>query len=382
MQRQTAVGRGHAVLDQPHRVDAISQTPDSPGAAMEHQMAQQMDEQLGGQAALIRAVPKPALGVHARDGANRLTLTRTFRWPVHLLDDYIAELPASKIWKVKLSSSGDGTTKPLHARKLFQLWRQKMGVDLTVLDFLTKFRGKIQGTTLQLGRQGLHIPVQEECQAETILRRYDPHAGFEDIASATGFAERLFQYLGSRSLIAMDNSPYEGAEIIHDLNVPVPIDLHERFDTIFDGGTIEHVYSPPVAFENVKQMLKIGGLFLSVNGANDQLGHGFYQFSPELMWRVFSKEAGFTVELMQIAGVYGTPAPFDTPDPAATGRRMEIGATAGPTYILVAARKIGVQTAERIPAQSDYASIWKSCAGQTHIAKAHTTPSITDELKI
>ncbi len=238
--------------------------------------------------------------------------------------------------------------------------RQTLGVDLTVLDFLAKFRGKIAGATLQLGRQGLHIPHSQAPQAETILRRYDPHARFADIAGATGFAETLFKYLGSETISAMDASSYEGANIVHDLNLPVPEPLHARFDTIFDGGTIEHVYNPPAAFENVKQMLKPGGLFLSVNGANDQLGHGFYQFSPELMWRVFSKEAGFTVELMQIAGRYGTPAPFNTPDPALTGHRMEIGATAGPAYILVAARKTGAQTAERIPAQSDYASIWKA----------------------
>jgi SAM-dependent methyltransferase len=240
---------------------------------------------------------------------------------------------------------------------------KKLGVDLTVLDFLLKFRGKITGATLQLGRQGLHIPRQKEPQAEAILLRYDPHARVEEIAGTTGFTEALFKYLGSQSLVAMDASLYEGADIVHDLNVPVPPALHERFDTIFDGGTIEHVYSPPAAFGNVKQMLRPGGLFLSVNGANDQLGHGFYQFSPELLWRVFSKETGFIVELMQIAGVNGTPAPFDTPDPAATGHRMEIGATAGAAYILVAARKAGAQTCERVPVQSDYASAWKSRAG-------------------
>jgi hypothetical protein len=36
-----------------------------------------------------------------------------------------------------------------------------MGVDLSVLDFVMKFRGQISGNLLELGKQGLHISGQE-----------------------------------------------------------------------------------------------------------------------------------------------------------------------------------------------------------------------------
>jgi hypothetical protein len=243
-----------------------------------------------------------------------------------------------------------------------------MGVDVTVLDFLMKFRGKIGGDTLHLGRQGLHISPDRAHQqidaAEAILQRYDPAACFADIADSSGYSDKLFRYLGSSSVVSLDASAYEGATIVHDLNLPVGEGLIRRFDTIFDGGTIEHVFNVPTALQNVKTMLRVGGLFLSVNAANNQLGHGFYQFSPELMWRVFSNGSGFEVELMQTVVLSHAPAPVDAPDPESLGRRVEIGFTPGATYLLVVARKIAEVDAAGAAYQSDYAGHWKRAAAQ------------------
>ena len=242
--------------------------------------------------------------------------------------------------------------------------RTALGVDLAVLDFLMKFRGKLEGYTLQLGRQGFHIPTgadhPERKAAEAILRKYDEFVDLDRLAGTSGYAEPLFRYLGSKNTISMDASSFEGAEIVHDMNNPVPAELYGQFDTIFDGGTIEHIFNAPMAFENVRKMLKIGGLFLSVNAANNQLGHGFYQYSPELMWRLFCAETGFSVELMQLVLIGDKPQPVDTPDPAVVGRRLQIGTTPGPTYLLLAARKIGEATAGYTPQQSDYSAAWTS----------------------
>jgi hypothetical protein len=83
------------------------------------------------------------------------------------------------------------------------------------------------------------------------------------------------------------------------------------------------------------------------------------------MWRVFSKQAGFRVELMQIVvRGEGLPNPVDTPDPADAGRRLEIGATSGPAYILVAATKVEAKNDEYIPMQSDYMRNWAGAEGR------------------
>jgi len=77
MQRQTSLGRGHVVLDQPRLVGRQTVNHQTHRAhAMAHQLTQQMHEQFGGQTALIGAVPEPALGVDGRSSADRLTLTR------------------------------------------------------------------------------------------------------------------------------------------------------------------------------------------------------------------------------------------------------------------------------------------------------------------
>jgi SAM-dependent methyltransferase len=179
-----------------------------------------------------------------------------------------------------------------------------MGVDLSVLDFLLKFRGKIHGKTLQLGKQGFHIskaPGSTQRQtAEAIIRKYDLNGNFDYLAGSDGFTENLFHYLGSSEVVSMDASPYEGADLCHDLNTAVPDQYVSTFDTIFDGGTIEHIFNLPIVFENIKRMLKPEGLFLSVNAANNQLGHGFYQFSPQEATH-FSSLRQFGVSLAIVA---------------------------------------------------------------------------------
>jgi hypothetical protein len=138
------------------------------------------------------------------------------------------------------------------------------------------------------------------------------------------------------------------------------------FDCVFDGGTIEHIFNVPVALDNAIRMLAVGGLFLSVNGANNFLGHGLYQFSPELMWRVFDRQFGFEVEAMYLVPTLGLPAPRAVADPAVLGHRDEIRETAGSTYLMVAARKLEAVLRRVWPQQSDYVTTWQhaSITGQ------------------
>lgn len=237
-----------------------------------------------------------------------------------------------------------------------------MGVHIPNLAFLLKFMGRDLGTTLMLGRQGVHISEdtasdEYRCAIE-LLHQYNSTVSLNDLRG-DGFSDRIFEFLGSSSVVSMDVSAYEGAELIHDLNQPVGPDLMNRFDCIFDGGTLEHVFDIPQAFRNVGDMLKVGGLFLSSNGANNFLGHGFYQFSPELMWRAFSLENGFQIELMQLVDESLSPKPYHVEDPAVLGRRDEPRTTNGCTLLQLAARKVRNTTGGAVQ-QSDYAAVWKA----------------------
>ena len=65
------------------------------------------------------------------------------------------------------------------------------------------------------------------------------------------------------------------------MNTPIYGSLKNRFSALLDAGTIEHVFNFPQAIRNCMEMVKVGGHFIQVTVANNFIGHGFYQFSPE-----------------------------------------------------------------------------------------------------
>jgi hypothetical protein len=110
-------------------------------------------------------------------------------------------------------------------------------------------------------------------------------------AGSQYYAEKLLRAFGATEIVSGDGSPYEGATFIHDFNNPLPEEITDQYDTVFDGGSLEHIFNVPVALANLMKLTRVGGRLLSVNGANNMLGHGFYQFSPELLFsRVFRAE--------------------------------------------------------------------------------------------
>ena len=91
------------------------------------------------------------------------------------------------------------------------------------------------------------------------------------------------------------------------------------------------------------------------------MGHGFYQFSPELFFRVFSEENGFAVRKIVLYDAAKLDADFyEVKDPARTGLRSGL-TTSRSMQLAVLARKI----ADRPmflppPQQSDYVTVWKN----------------------
>ena len=177
--------------------------------------------------------------------------------------------------------------------------------------------------------------------------------------------EFLKTFLGVESLTVIDNSAYEGAQVIHDMNVAVPESLVGRFDVVIDGGTLEHVFNFPTAVSNVMRMVKVGGTAFITTPANNLCGHGFYQFSPELMFRVFTKANGFELREVLIAkgkypGVELVPMRrvYQVTDPSALGARVGLMGS-GPALMMVEAVKTAdVPLFATAPQQSDYVVAW------------------------
>ncbi len=87
--------------------------------------------------------------------------------------------------------------------------------------------------------------------------------GYEGARLITDAA--LFRLLGVPSVLALDHSDYEGAEIIHDLTKPLPNELKARADFIVDGSTLDNVFNPALALKSLAELLRPGGRLLSTN---------------------------------------------------------------------------------------------------------------------
>jgi hypothetical protein len=138
------------------------------------------------------------------------------------------------------------------------------------------------GDLLQLGRQDLEI---DSAGLATLLAA----EGFAPVLPSSEWAETgghitpesFFGALGFDRVESLDVSDAEGATRVFDLNEKeLPEDLRGRYDCLFDGGTLEHVFDLPNALSRCAEMLRPGGWLLHVGPLNNYADHGFYQFSP------------------------------------------------------------------------------------------------------
>jgi hypothetical protein len=184
------------------------------------------------------------------------------------------------------------------------------------------------------------------------------------IVDEDGFCNSLFHFLGFDHVDYMDMSDYEGANVLHDLNHPLPGDLCDRYDFILDGGTTEHVFNVPQAFANYDRALRVGGQLLAMNPANNWLGHGFYQFGPELVWSYWRDAKRYIVHQCAINGMrdwYGRSEIVIEP-PEARGMerddqlRNKLGA--GIYQLLYRVEKTAESDPSADAQQSDYRASW------------------------
>ncbi len=149
-----------------------------------------------------------------------------------------------------------------------------------------------------LGRQGIHVHAMESIP---ILMKYTGvPAGTASTVLYERYAESLFKFLSYTTVDSMDASAYEGATRIHDLNRPLPLNS-KKYDFVFDGGTIEHVFNVGQVVENIVNLVEVGGIFLSVTMNNNFSGHGMYQFSPEFFLSTMKPQYGMKIIKLYLA---------------------------------------------------------------------------------
>lgn len=158
--------------------------------------------------------------------------------------------------------------------------------------YLTKLRYGIDfSRTVTLGRQ--YCEPSEWRKAAKQLK--GTGGGYGPVVQPDGYTENFWEWLGSEKTDFLDYSPYEGANIVWDLNKPIPDQYQTKYSVVVDGGTMEHVFNYPQAIKNAMEMVEIGGHLIIITPGNGWCGHGFYQFSPCLFWDLLNEANGYRV---------------------------------------------------------------------------------------
>ncbi len=241
-----------------------------------------------------------------------------------------------------------------------------MGIDNYSFRLIQKLvdEHKLSGAALTLGRQSVNR-ANERAKVKAFVAGLSGTPA-EALPNANSFelVEAGFRNLGFSTLDAMDVSDYQGANILQDLTQEVPGNLVGKYDLIYDGGTTEHIFDLPVALANLRDMLRVGGVLVSVNMLNGSPGHGLYQFGPDLVWSYWKRGSGFDVlscaaqPVQEDAGY----APFEIPDIGAEGKRFPLKRKLpkGSVFLTYAVRKTAESRAAEKTYQTDYVVKWNT----------------------
>ena len=234
-----------------------------------------------------------------------------------------------------------------------------MALDINGLRFLVKMHkeGIHFDKVLTLGRLNLNIyprTIWQTLRQSGIpvpLELYELHP--------QDYAEPVFKAFGAKSVTALDASSYEGAGLVHDLNVPLP-SWCDTFDLVWDGGTLEHVFNFPVAIRNCLNLLKVGGHLVINTPCNNTMGHGFYQFSPELFFRVLDHASGVLLKQLIIFRTGPFNRWYEVQDPCEVGERVELISLTPMQLLILAQKQVHGKFLRFSPSQSDFTHPWST----------------------
>jgi len=234
-----------------------------------------------------------------------------------------------------------------------------MGLDTNGirLVLLAKRLGADFKDVVTIGRQELHL-TQAQLQKE--LANFNVPCPGHFASGDNSYSESFFSLLGARDTQAIDNSDYENATIVHDMNNHLPEHFKGKFSVVVDAGTLEHVFNYPVALKNSMELLRKGGFFISITPANNFMGHGFYQFSPELFFSVFTSENGFELIKLLVCETYDDAQWYEVSKPKGGIHGRVTLINHHPTYLMCLARRLNdkCEPFKTTPQQSDYIEAW------------------------
>ena len=236
-----------------------------------------------------------------------------------------------------------------------------MGLEITSLRYhcWLKKNGTKFDTVATLGRQafqGLNSLTLSKTVAKFGFKMSISEA--ESILTEQGgYAEPFYKWLGASSIVSFDYSSYEGATSIWDMNLNLNQEFQGKFDFVSDGGTLEHIFNYASALREAMTLPKIGGIFLSATPANSYLGHGFYQFGPDLPFSILKPQNGYGLGGIHLIEMRNKAIFFEVLPPEKS-RGRALASTSWPALMYFWGKRTGEIPARLTAMEPNYESVW------------------------
>ncbi len=237
-----------------------------------------------------------------------------------------------------------------------------MGIAVGVLQFLME-EGVLRpwsGQVLTLGRQATAVDENSFVALADKLSYVARPLRVADERHGAISDQELFAGLGFDRLLALDANAYERPDVVCDLNKSeIPPQLIGRFDLVFDGGTLEHVFDVAQALRTVCRFTKPGGRVVHVSPLSNCVDHGFYSFSPTLFVDFYAAN-NWIIRRLAVARFDRDPVHDRWEIQDYRPRDFDqLGALSPGTYfLLTCVESKSDSTFEVVPQQSYYRQIW------------------------
>lgn len=153
-----------------------------------------------------------------------------------------------------------------------------MGFSLDFIPFFDNCHAQhpLSGPFLSLGSQEIHSPAQE-------IIEFAHRNMYAETARDRSFKSFLRERYGICEYADCDINGL--AALTWDLGRPVAKDEHGKWQVIYDGGTLEHIFNTAQVFVNIHNLCAPGGLIIHITPVS-WLAHGFYNFTPKIFQNI------------------------------------------------------------------------------------------------
>ena len=146
-----------------------------------------------------------------------------------------------------------------------------------------KFR-PLKGKALLIGRQSIQFSSETffAIAKSEQIKLNNKHFIKDDETRAGGEISDFdfFKSFCDLKVESIDVSDYENADYVHDLNRPIPDELKNKFDFIYDGSCMDNLFNPAMFIENCSSLLKPNGRIIQFEHASAWPG-AYLSYSPD-----------------------------------------------------------------------------------------------------